>query len=140
MKSAWCLLVLLMCACNPLTFHKESVIDFTKYQRVYVILDDSDSLNRYLEEELQQRSGFREVVDAEQDADVILEVTLREVETTESDTDDTFVSVNASFTLFSSEGELIDEGEFSASSLGYDESREDVIDEVVNHYLGSYAI
>lgn len=138
MKNIICLLVSLMCACNPITFHKESVVDFTQYQRVYVDLEESDSLNRYIKEQLQQSSGFSEVVDAEQDADAILKITL--TYNLEADPDDEFINVNVSFELYSATGDRIDQGEYSASSLGYSEAKEDALDEVVNHYLGSYAI
>jgi hypothetical protein len=154
MTGSWIRGMLVTCAatsagCAPLTFSEEGAIDFERYSRVEVAVESNATTDgwatRYLVDELRASSGFAQV-DAvpSPSADLFLDVTVFVGAGDDDDDDDddgdaTYASV-ATFEAWDAQGRLVDSGSESDESSGPIEAAEDVLDEVVLHFIAPFRL
>lgn len=130
--------------CAPLTFSNEAVVDFERYTSVAIEMGGLDGAQRdarYLQEELQEASGFRTVtLDAEAKVSAILFVELV-LERDSFSEDGSEYSVDIRFELLTPDGQLLHRGDIDGSgdSDPFD-AAEDALTQLVSYYLPSYRI
>jgi hypothetical protein len=140
MLAAACVALTCATSCAPLTFSKEEAIDYSDYPTVRVEVwigsYENQDAAQYLVEELQESSGFDEIVFGPRmasDAVLIVDVWVTQVD------EDKFES-SASYELIDSQRRLVDRGEVDDESVSAREAVEDVLDEVALHYHRPYRI
>ena len=140
----WPLAVLGVAGCLPLTFSNDGELDFDRFSSVFVATVPGGTLDsrEYLARELRRSSGFATVTTS---ADVAVDLDLFvEVEVVEDITigEDGFRDIDwdarATFVASTPAGVIVDEGSVRDSSQLRREAIEDVLDEVVHHFLFPY--
>jgi len=150
MIGSWLQVMLVTCAataagCAPLTFSEEGAIDFGRYSSVEVAVESNATTDgratQYLVGELRASSGFARVDAAPSpSADLLLNVTVFVgAGDDDGDGDATYASV-ATFDAWEAQGRLVDSGSESDESSGPLEAAEDVLDEVVLHFIAPYRL
>jgi hypothetical protein len=128
-----------------LTYSRESKLDFSRYRTAAVDVNDGDiGRTDYLIDELESVSGFREVHrKGEGQADVFIDVWFDVAVTTSVDSDgntSTNYDGTAEFTAFDATSAVLFTDSASDSSFTYEETIEDVLDEVAHAFMGPYRI
>jgi hypothetical protein len=132
--------------CAPLTFSEPSAIDFDTYRSVFVDVNPGEPdarLSEHLADELRESSGFERVTtDPNEAVDLLLTVELYVDVTITEDDDGTSVEYDGvgEFTARTPSGAVVDRGAEDDSSISYDETQEDVLDEIALHYLAPYRL
>lgn len=150
MTASWIHVMLVTCAatsagCAPLTFSEEGAIDFERYSRVEVAVESNATTDgwatRYLVDELRASSGFVQV-DAvpSPSADLFLGVTVFVGAGDDDDDGDASYASVATFEAWDAQGRLVDSGSESDESSGPIEAAEDVLDEVVLHFIAPFRL
>ncbi|MGC4063922.1 MAG: hypothetical protein QM784_04660 [Polyangiaceae bacterium] len=131
--------------CEPLTYSRDSKLDFSRYRTAAVDVNDGDiERTDYLVDELVSVSGFQEVHrESDGPADVFIDVWFDIAVTTSVDSDgntSTDYDGTANYTATDAHGAILFTDSESDSSFSYEETIEDVLDEVAHMFMGSYRI
>jgi hypothetical protein len=139
-------LVPALLGCAPLTFSQPGAIDFDRYRSVFVDVNPGEldpTPSEHLASELREISGFERVTtDPNESVDLLLTVEVYvDVTITEND-DGTSVEYDGlgEFTARTPNGAVVDRGAEDDSSAGYEETQEDVLDEIALHYVAPYRL
>lgn len=143
---ALALLLAALPGCAPLTFSNDPSFDFERYSTVFVApIQDGGRFHAsgYLADELAAHSGFSEVTTAPRaGVDVVLEVEVHVRYETTVDSDgwlETNYEARATFRALTPDLRVIDSGSVEDdSSYSEREAVEDVLDEIVHHFLKPY--
>ncbi len=147
MRKAAALLLVLgsTLGCAPLTFSNQAEVDFARYADIALEMSGLDGAlreARYLQEQLEEDSGFRSVAiePASSDATLRVELTVEEARELLSD-DPTEYEVEVRFELVAPDGGVLTDGEASGGpGTSRTQAIESALDEVVTHFLPSYRI
>jgi hypothetical protein len=131
--------------CEPLTYSRDSKLDFSLYRTAAVNVNDGDiGRTDYLIEELQDVSGFQEIHRASDGpADVLVEVWFDVETTTSVDSDgntSTDYDATAEYSAIDTNDYVLFQDTTTDSSISYEETIEDVLDEVAQAFMRPYRI
>lgn len=141
----------LLGGCQPLTFSHEAVIDFGRYQRVYVqpiaitggslLTGTSVGLQDYLIRELEASSGFAVITgNPAVDHDVVLVVSIRFDEDYDPDDNDYEWTADTSWVLRTVGGDPVHAGDTYERDNDPEEAAEEALDALANVYLRAYRL
>lgn len=129
--------------CAPLTFSEPGAIDFDRYRSVFVDVNPGDpdpTLAEHLAKELRDVSGFERVTtDPDEAVDLLLTVDVYVDITIDEDDNVSYEGVGE-FTARTPGGAIVDSGAEDDSSYSYEETEEDVLDEIALHYIAPYRL
>lgn len=143
---AVCSMALGSFGCVPLTFSEPGAIDFERYRSVFVDVNPGEldpTPSEYLAQELREVSGFERVTtDPGEVVDLLLTVEVYVDIVVKEDEDGSSVEYDGigEYTARTPGGSVVDSGAEDDSSISYEETQEDVLDEIALHYIAPYRL